>query len=212
MSIINMAIQQILFCDFDGVLCYDKFWRSLSTEEYEKVQEFLFKENSHLIGEWMRGKYSSEEINIIVSENTNIPFKKLWSTFIQDCKTMTVPKKALETLNALRKNYIVILITSNMDCFDRFTVPALGLQKHFDHISNSFSEGMLKTDDGGQLYTKLSNKFNIPIEQCLVFDDSKTVHKTFSELGGSAHLVTTDNDILFHLSKLVDQGALAQHF
>lgn len=199
-----MEIKPILFCDFDGVLCYDKFWRSLSNDEQTKVQQFLFKDSTHLVESWMRGEYSSEEINQIVSDNTDIPYERLWQTFEKDCKTMFVPKKALETLSTLRTRYLIILVTSNMDSFDRFTAPSLGLKKYFDYISNSFNERILKTDNGGELYVSLSKKFNAPIKQCLLFDDSKTVHKIFSELGGSAHLVTTDNNLLFHLTKLID--------
>lgn len=197
-----MSTKPILFCDFDGVLCHDRFWRSLSHEECDMIQTFLFKNNSNLVSDWMRGGYSSEEINQMVSQNTGISFERLWQVFIQDCKTMSVEKRVLEIITSLRKDYIVILITGNMDCFDRFTLPILELHRYFDYISNSFNERILKTDNNGELYSRLSSRFAVPLEHCLAFDDSESTLRTFSELGGSSHLVTKDNDIMFHLTNL----------
>lgn len=131
----NTHQKPIIFCDFDGVLCHDRFWRSLSPEQYEKVQEYLFGNNLDLVNDWMRGKYFAEEINQKVSENTHISYSILWNTFVKDCETMSVSAEALETLNGLRDMYTVILITGNMDCFTRFTRPAAELDQYFDHIS-----------------------------------------------------------------------------
>ena len=36
----------------------------------------------------MRGKHTAEEINQIISEKIGIPFEKLWTVFVEDCKTM----------------------------------------------------------------------------------------------------------------------------
>ncbi|OGZ52835.1 MAG: hypothetical protein A3B25_01125 [Candidatus Ryanbacteria bacterium RIFCSPLOWO2_01_FULL_48_26] len=192
----------ILFCDFDGVLCHDLYWRSLPLDEYEKLQELLFRNDTSLVNDWMRGKYSAEEINRIVSEKIGIPYERLWNIFIEDCKTMQVSKEVLEALRGLRERYTVILITGNMDSFSRFTHPALALENYFDHISNSFYEGMHKTDNKGEIFLKYAKKYDVPIESCIVLDDSKNVHKVFTELGGTAYLVTQNQGILYHLEKL----------
>ncbi|MEZ4104057.1 MAG: hypothetical protein R3B60_02090 [Candidatus Paceibacterota bacterium] len=47
-----------LFVDFDGTLCDERYWRSLPTEEYEAIQELLFKNNTQIVHDWMRGVYS----------------------------------------------------------------------------------------------------------------------------------------------------------
>ena len=54
----------ILFCDFVGVLCYDRFWRSLPSHEYEKMQDALFRRDKEMVNDWMRGEYCAEEIII----------------------------------------------------------------------------------------------------------------------------------------------------
>jgi FMN phosphatase YigB (HAD superfamily) len=195
-------IKPILFCDFDGVLCHDRYWRSLPSEEYNKIQELLFRGDTALFNGWMRGKYLAEEINQIISEKINMPFEELWEIFVEDCKTARVPKKALEKLHNLRGQYSVILITGNMDSFSRFTHPSLGLDKYFDHISNSHYEGMHKTDNQGELFLKYADKYGVPIEDCILLDDSTKVYEVFTKLGGRAYLVTPEQDIFYHLENL----------
>ncbi len=193
----------ILFCDFDGVLCFDKYWRSLLPDEFEKVQELLFRGDQTIVNEWMRGKRTSEEVSQLIAEKTGISFDYLWNIFVQDCKTMHVSIDLLEKLDSLREKYIVILITGNMDSFGRFTKPALNLNNYFDHISNSFDEGLLKTDNKGEVFLRYCDKYGVPIEQCILFDDSKSVHKVFSELFGIAHLVSTERNLESHLEHFV---------
>jgi FMN phosphatase YigB (HAD superfamily) len=197
-----MQAKPILFCDFDGVLCHDRYWRSLPKEHYEKIQVLLFGEDVSLINDWMRGKYSSEEINQKMSEHTGVPFQEIWDTFIKDCQTMHVDEEILQKLDKLRNSYTVILFTGNMDSFTRFTVPALGLERYFDLISNSFDEGLMKTENDGELFVKYLKRFDAPIADSIVFDDSPRVGKVFERLGGKSYLVTKDVPLGFHLEKI----------
>jgi FMN phosphatase YigB (HAD superfamily) len=196
----------ILFCDFDGVLCDDRYWRSLSVSEFEKIQKLLFQNDTSLVHDWMRGKYTSEEINQIVSHEIGIPYEKLWEVFVTDCLTMQVPKNYLQNLNALRSSYTVLLITGNMDSFNRFTVPELQLDIYFDEIVNSFYEGMNKTDDKGALFLKYADKYDVAISDCVVFDDSPNVCNVFLELGGVSCVVTKDKDLGYYLDRLEGPG------
>src|SRR5258708_674116 len=148
----------ILFCDFYGVLSHDKFWRSLSSDEYQRAQNFLFGKDSRLINNWMLGKYIAEEINQRVADHTGISFEKLWEIFVKDCQSIRVSKKILDKLNNLRDRYAVILITANMDSFMRFTVPALKLTNYFDRISSSSEEGMDKDLQEGILFLQYANE------------------------------------------------------
>lgn len=192
----------ILFCDFDGVLCHDRYWRSLPTDELEKIQSFLFGEDDALVVGWMRGNRTAEEVNQMLADQTGISYEKLWNVFVKDCESMHVSNEVLEKLDSLRSVYTVILVTSNMDSFSRFTEPATGLKRYFDHISNSFDEGILKTDNNGELYLRLVDKYQASIEDSVVFDDSKNVQKIFTGLGGTAYLVTKEQDLAFHLENL----------
>ena len=136
-----------LFIDFDGTLCHDKFWRSSPTQFQELIQSFLFQENTDLINKWMRGYYTSEQINQLVADKISVDRNWLWNIFVDDCKTMRVSSDTLEMISLLRNKFSVVLITGNMDCFDRFTVPSLKLDKYFDLIVNSYNERMLKDEN-----------------------------------------------------------------
>jgi len=202
------SAKPILFCDFDGVLSHDKYWRSLLPEKYQEVQEFLFGNDKSIVNAWMRGRHTAEEVNQLVSEHIGIPFESLWGLFVQDCQTIRVSQEVLKRLSDLRDRYTVILITGNMDSFNRFTRSALRLDDYFDLISNSFDEGMTKTDEGGVLFLKYANKYEISLENCLIFDDSQNVCKTFSDLGGKSCLVTREKNLEQHLEELMSQDLL----
>ena len=194
----------ILFCDFDGVLCHDRFWRTLKASDQEQIQKLLFSADKRLVEAWMRGQHSAEEISKIVSEKIDVPFEVVWSSFVDECKTMEVSARALDCLSQLRDRYVLVLITGNMDSFGRFTVPALRLDEYFDAISSSFDEGQFKTDNGGDLFLRYAQQFGVSIRDCLVLDDSAHVCGVFESLGGAAFRVTPEQDVLVHLKNLID--------
>ena len=192
----------ILFIDFDGTICHSKFWRSLAPEEYEKVQCLLFRGDVAFVDDWMRGKYSSEEANKLVAEAIGLPYEQVWETFVNDCKTMMVDIETLDRISSLRNKYRVVLVTGNMDCFSRFTKPALNLENYFDEIINSYEVGKLKTDNEGEFFKEYASQYDTPLEECYVIDDSEKVCKIFSNLGGKVFRVTSENDIMKHLKQL----------
>lgn len=192
----------ILFIDFDGTLCHDRFWRSLPVEQYEKVQEFLFGEDKTLLNDWMRGKRTAEGVNESVAQHLGIPFQELWQLFVHDSENMYVPQEALDTIQALREKFTTILITVNMDSFSRYTVPALELDRYFDAISNSYYEGLFKSDVGGEVFRKYLSKYDAPAEESILIDDSPSAGEAFSALGGIFLHVSKDKDIAYHLNRI----------
>jgi|SRR3989338_2219001 len=195
-------IKPILFCDFDGTICHERYWRSLPSEQYEKVQNLLFRNDKTYVNDWMSGKYTAEQVNERVAQEIGVPYEKVWQLFVNDCNTMRVAQEILEELSALRSRYTVILMTGNMDSFSRFTVPALGLKNYFDYISNSYHEGKHKTDKNGEIFIEYADKFDVPLKKCVVIDDSQNVCTTFESLGGVAYRITADEDVQHHLAKL----------
>lgn len=186
-----MQNKPILFVDFDGTICMERYWRSLPPDEHRQVQELLFAHDRSMVNDWMRGKYTAEEVNQYTADQTGIEYEYLWKIFIDDCTNMHVELSTLERLSALREQYVVILITGNMDSFSRFTATALQLENYFDIISNSFYEGRHKTDDGGQLFKDYAEKFDLDsLTECILLDDSDKVLDIFSTLGGISYKVT----------------------
>ena len=195
-------MKPILFVDFDGTLCHDRFWRGLPTEQYEKVQELLFAEDRSYLQEWMKGKRTAEEVNQLLADQLGIPFEEIWSVFVKDVETMTVSQEVLEKIGSLRDRYTAILITVNMDSFSRFTVPALKLNQYFDDISNSYYEGKFKSDNEGEVFKDYLQKYNAPVEESILIDDSSAACATFTALGGKILQATIEEDITFHLNGL----------
>lgn len=188
-----------LFVDFDGTICHDHFWRSLPANENKQIQDFLFNGNNTYVVDWMKGVYTSQEINKLAAKETGLAYEFLWQTFVVDCKNMYVQKEILEILLILRNKYYIVLITGNMDCFSRFTVPSLKLKDYFNVIVNSCDEKQLKTDNNGYSFTKYC-KGNI-IDSVLIEDSEKSC-EIFKSLGGKAYKVNHKNDTLRYLNDL----------
>lgn len=194
----------VLFVDFDGTLCEQRYWRSLPNGQYEHIQRDLFGGDRTLVDAWMLGEYTAEEINRRVAETYGIPYEELWSIFVKDCETMTISPAVLEKLRVLRNSYTTILMTVNMDSFSRFTVPALELDRHFDHISNSWEEKLHKSDDDGALFLRYADRLKTDMQSCVLIDDSPSNCEQFEKLGGKAYLVTPETGVEEYLERLSD--------
>lgn len=191
-----------LLIDFDGTICHDRFWFGIDQTSKDKVSEFLHANNHKMIIKWMKGKITSEEINKEIAKLLKRDEKKLWQEFVKSCYKMKVNKNLLNKINKLRKTYQVVLLTDNMDSFDRFVSPNLKLEKYFDKIINSFNEGNIKGEPNGKLFKKTLKTMKVPIKDAILFDNSKLICKLFKALGGKSHLVTKEKPIEFHLNKL----------
>jgi FMN phosphatase YigB (HAD superfamily) len=192
-------MKKILFIDFDGTICFDRFWKSLSKDEYEKIQKYLFKDNIKIVNDWMRGKHTMEEINLLLSEKLSLDYNYLYSTFKSDCENMKIEKNVLENLERLREKYILILVTGNMDCFSRITKKRLNLEKYFHEIYNSSDSGVFKYENDGQLFLDISKKYSIDISNTCLFDDSEKVCEVFRKLGGKVFKVSQNQKIQDYL-------------
>ncbi|HVT75055.1 MAG TPA: HAD family hydrolase [Candidatus Paceibacterota bacterium] len=197
-----MSIKPILFIDFDGTLCHDRFWRSLGQDSLRKIQDALFSSNKDLIRDWMRGMYTSEEINRRLVDILGLSYDSLWRNFVDDCKSMSVDGNVLKKIRELKAFYKIILITDNMDSFDRFTVPGLGLKDYFDDIINSFNMKKLKTESDGQVFIDTLKRNNILPQQAILFDDSEKSCETFNKLGGRSFRVAKERPLLHCLNEL----------
>ena len=195
-------MKPILFVDFDGTICLERYWRSLPEAEHAGIQELLFGNDTKMVHDWMRGHHSAEEVNKYASGQLGLDYEYLWNLFVDDCKTMYVSKDVLNDIKSLSDRYTTILITGNMDSFTRFTVPALSLEDYFDEISNSFYEGRHKTDDNGSLFHKFTDKYGVSIEECVLLDDSDSVCKIFTELGGTPLQVSPEVPVEVRLAEL----------
>lgn len=188
-----------LFIDFDGTICFDRFWQNLPAHEYKLIEELLFKQNRAMVVDWMRGVYTSEDINHFVSEKTGIPYEKLWDVFVTGCKNMVVSPDILKQIGILRSRFYIVLITGNMDSFDRFTAPSLKLTEHFDTVVNSYTETVLKFENDGATFRKYLKG---DIRDAILIEDSQKSCDAFLKLGGVVYQITPERTALSYLNEL----------
>jgi FMN phosphatase YigB (HAD superfamily) len=191
-------MKPLLFIDFDGTLCHDRFWRSLKQNEIQKVQDHLFVHNKEMVFDWMIGKYTSEEVNQFVADATGLQYDYLWKVFMEDCQTMKVAQSDLEKIKGLSNFYTTILMTDNMDCFSRFISPSLKLEEYFDKVINSYDTKESKNT----LFPKLVDKTVDRAENILIDNSPKTC-AVFNELGGTIYLASKDEPLSSWLDRII---------
>ncbi len=191
-----------LFVDFDGTLCHDRFWRSLDPALMEKVQQSLFLDDKSVVSDWMNGVYNSEDINKKLADGLGVEYAFLWDVFVKDCRNMKVEEVVLEQLKKLRHSYKIVLITDNMDCFDRFTVPSLKLNEYFDVIVNSFNERLSKNENDGQLFREVMERVGSKPADSILMDNSEKSCSVFEKLGGTSFLVTKEKPLAYWLENV----------
>ena len=199
-------MKPILFIDFIGTMCGGRFWVSLGENDYGRINKFLFKDGK-LLNDWMRGDYNSEQICEILARELDINYKILWDSLLADCRAMRVSPDDLQKIDILRQDYGTAIITVNMDCFDRFIVPALGLDKLFDCILSSCIEGVFKISNdrginSGLLEIAIS-KTNADINRSILIDDSENNCVAFRKLGGRGLKVDPAKPLSYWLDYLL---------
>ena len=195
--------KQNIFIDFDGTICFDYFWRSAPEEIKKTIGKFLFQDNTYLLEDWMCGQKSSEDINQIISDNCNLDYNMIWSYFIKDCENMYIPEDILDALSACKKNNTLILITDNMDSFNRFTINKLKLLNYFHYIFNSYDYGVLKDDPLPKgLFKKVIDLNGFDIQKSVLLDNSQKNCDLFNQLGGSSFLIKDKQDVVSILKML----------
>ncbi|MFH2041072.1 MAG: hypothetical protein ABIJ35_00980, partial [Acidobacteriota bacterium] len=158
-------------------------WEHVRPDLYATLQLKLFSEND-LIDGWMRGQYDSETVCERLTSDLRVPAREVFDALILGCRKMVLDRGLVEQLGELSGACKIVLVTDNMDCFTRFTVPAQNLSKHFHDILNSCDLGRLKKDDGGRTFKEYLKKEGLDFSQSLLIDDSESACELFSALGG----------------------------
>lgn len=195
-------MKPILFIDFDKTLCFDKLWKDLEAEAFAKIQVFMFGQNKDILHKWMRGSYTSEEVNRLVANEIGYEYDRLWEIFVEGSKNLRVSRDTLRSINELGWKYKTILLSDNMDSLTRFTVPALKLDEYFDLVVNSADTGLFKDDNNGEIFLRLIKEHEAKMGECVLIDNSQRSCGCFAELGGKVCLVTPENTIDHWLRKI----------
>lgn len=202
-SVGQLGMNKVLFIDFDGTICFDRFWQDRPRVEYEQIQSFLFQGNP-LAHEWMRGKVQAEEVCEQIGDALGFDAHELFAELSAKCRTMYVPQELRARVGELRSSFSTVLITTNMDTMTRFTWPSLGLDEVFDRLENSADSGRYKTDDNGQLFVDVCAELGADISRSVLVDDSESACSVFRERGGTAYQVSKERSTEVILEKVRD--------
>ena len=204
-----MQEKKIIFVDFYGILSTTRFWFSADNPSHklykyrEDIGDFLFSDDRTLVNAWMRGEYTSEEIHQIIAEKFPVYFDELFNIFKEDCARIELSQKILKRLKEMPESYLRIMVTDNMDSFDRFILPANPiLGETFHEINNSFYAKKLKADKNGEWFLDILKNYDVPIESCVLIDDSLKNCETFQNLGGKYYNTKTEEEVLEALEEI----------
>lgn len=179
----------VLLVDFHGTLSNDIYWSTLDEPIGSRIQTLLFQDNPSMVKRWMRGQLSSEEVCEFVSDTLMCSYAQIWDGLVDSCKRVKISNWALRRIELLRKDHVVCLVTSNMDCFTRYVVPKKKLNYMFDFVFNSADYGLLKEDNRGELFQLVCKHLDVDIQECTLVDDSEDLCRLFEELGGWSRYV-----------------------
>lgn len=196
-------MKKALFIDFDGTICFDRFWMGIPDLVMVWINQNVFG-NSPLISDWMKGFKTSEQINRYIAHGTRYDYDKLWSLFVSKCENMFVDPDVLNQIKFLSDRYTTVLITDNMDCFTRFTVPVLKLDTFFDVIASSSDYGVLKNDPDATFFKTIAEKHDIDLSRSYLIDNSRNTCELFERFGERSFITNSlqdTKDILNRLKK-----------
>jgi FMN phosphatase YigB (HAD superfamily) len=204
--------QKVLFVDFNGVISYDPFWKSMTDLKhplhayYEQIEELLFRGENKiegLIDDWMLGKHTSEDVHHIIADRLKAPYQEIFNVFCEDCKHLDISKPILQGIQALRKDYYCILRTDNMDTLHRFTLPANPhLAKAFDEVHSSYLLHQMKKTDGGKYFITTVSDLGVEMKNCVFIDDGKSNIALFESIGGKGYRTQNEAKVVAVLEKL----------
>jgi len=207
-------MKNIIFIDFNGVISYQPFWNSIQSPDHElhylseHIERFLFKENINIVNDWMMGKQTSEEIHNLLRARLPVDFSKdaLFRVFKNDCINIDVYDRILNAIMSLRDKSYLVLMTDNMDCFDRFTVPSNPrLREVFDYIVNSSSTGRGKRSLNCKSFIDVIDKFSTSHPHSILIDDSNGNCTAFEQfVGGKSFRTKNENEVLEALGEIVN--------
>ena len=199
-----------LFLDWHETLSSDRFFDTLRHSDKPdwqtiayRLEQFLFNEHNTLIRPWMIGQTSSEQVIGRAAQQCDLAYDWLWPVFVADCKNMHMAPGLREKIMPLRQDYNVVLITGNMDSFNRFTRPHNDLDTCFDLVINSCDQGYLKSDYDGKSFIDALASYQTAASEAVLIDDNQAVGAVFTTLGGDYQPVKNPQDTSRRLDELL---------
>lgn len=203
-------MNKVLFVDFNGVLSYKPFRHHLTENpEYTSIRKHidhaLFTQRKDLVEARMIGQKTSEDICCFLAEHVPVSEEFLLQNLQESCRSMDVSQKILDHLQKLKWSYRLVLMTDNMDCFERRTLTTRAAEfSIFDDICSSFREKLLKKSQNGESFRRRIDTYRAVSHESILVDDSEKNCIFFREnIGGHSLHVSGEDNVVAALKQLV---------
>ena len=191
---INPTQIDCIIFDFDGTLCYGRYFEPLGQVSLDAIGTLIFGDRSlRWAYPWMKGDLTSQDIASYLSEYLSHSREDILSALRQGCSNMrfnpVLHGFALEQREAGRKT---ALVTANMDVFSEVVVPSHELNSSFDLVLNTSDH---RTLDKSILWRKALRAFGpaFSFSTSVLIDDSPRMTSLFRSLGGYAYQYEGDH-------------------
>lgn len=203
-----------IFIDWDKTLSTSIFWEQMKNSsntrncDFDRLEEFVFKQNKHLVSDWMLGKYNSEEICQKISEAIGLNYKTVFNELVISASNMVfVDFRIPEVLKKIRKKGVKLVVaTDNMDTFRRFTIPGMKLYNFFDDFLISNELECFKyniSDEKIPFFENFMKIHELAYNEVTLVDDSVEKSGCFSKIGFKIENIKSKEDLLNCLNEYI---------
>lgn len=202
-----------IFFDWNKTLSNSLFWEHLGNPEHERhswnadISHYLFKENRHLISEWMKGLIDARQIVGKISLRYGYSADILLEDLAESCRNMQfVSDEVLPLIQKLRENGVrCVIATDNMDTFMKYTVPGMKLEQYFDGFLSSFDLRRFKYDTEAEsipFFDDYLRQHSLLYDDVVLIDDSPDTSGAYERLGFDILQITDTDDFVSKLECL----------
>jgi hypothetical protein len=208
---------KVLFLDWYKTLSDSIFWQHVLGSDhplsrpFRTVQKAVFGRPGSLINDWMRGFHSLEDVVDLAADESGVASDLILKELQYSCEHMQLVSDQIPALvSRFRRCRVrVVIATDNMDTFDRWTVPALQLDRLFDGICNSYNLRCLKGDrsaDGSSsFFTPLLRMYDVIGQETALIDDSRDVDYLHTELGMNLITIPSSGSLVPAMQRLLKE-------
>ena len=191
-----------LIVDFGGVLidldrqrCLENF-RELGLQDVEHTRDIYHQQD--FFQQYEKGLISSAGFRNVIREKigrdvADARIDAAWNSFL-----VSIPTYKLDLLLALRKDYVVYLLSNTNEihwewsCEHAFPYKAFRVEDYFEHIFLSYEMKMAKPDE--EIFRKVLDDAGLDPKETFFIDDSETNCLTARSLGISTYTPKAGED------------------
>jgi HAD superfamily hydrolase (TIGR01509 family) len=189
-----------IIVDYAGVLTPTRSqipWVKANTNRFHMTVDQLFDCIREDWDEAKINKISSEEYWKRLGEKLKVDPVKLKNELIE---SFPVDTRVIELIRKLHATYTTVLVSNQIEDWLEAVITQHNLLEIFDYNISSYNSGFSKPDK--RIFAEVIKKTHSQYDECLLIDDQTKNTEAAEELGMSAVLCTTYDELLNDLEKL----------